>query len=54
MEFNLSLGAVAVATSPGIVPEMETANQPEWEYDPSESRTAASVHGVTIHCADNA
>ena len=33
MELNFGLGAVAVATSPGIVPEMETTNQPNGECD---------------------
>jgi len=28
MEFNFGLGAVAVATIPGIVPEMENTDQP--------------------------
>jgi len=46
--------ALAVATGPGAVPEMEFADQPNGECDLLESRTAASVHGATIHCADNA
>jgi len=50
VELNFGLGAVAVATSPGIVPEMEIADQPDGECDLLESRTAASVHGATIHC----
>ena len=33
MEFNFGLGAVAAATSPGIVPEMETTDQPNGECD---------------------
>jgi len=43
-----------VATSPGIVPEIESAGHPDGECDLLESRTAAIVHGATIHCADNA
>jgi len=54
VEFNFGLGAVAVATRPVIVPEMETVDQPDWKCDLFESKTAASVHGATIHCADNA
>jgi len=54
MEFNFGLGAVAVATSPGIVPEMETTDQPNVECDLLESRTTASFRGTTIHCTDNA
>ena len=54
MEFNLGLGAVVVATSPGIVPERESAGYPDEECELLESRTAASVHSATIHCADNA
>jgi len=49
VELNLGLKAVAVATSPGIVPETD---QPE--CDLLESRTAASIHSATIHCADKA
>jgi len=37
--FKFGLGAVAVATSPGIVPEMETADEPDRECDLLESRT---------------
>ena len=48
MEFNFGLGAVVVATSPGIVPEMETTDQPNGEYDLLESRTTASVRSATI------
>ena len=36
------LGVVAVATSSGIVPEMETTDQPNGECDLLESRTTAS------------
>jgi len=43
-----------VATSPGIMPEMETTDQPNGECDLLESRTTASVCGATIHCTDNA
>jgi len=43
-----------VVSSPGIVPEIETAHHPDGECDFLESRTAASVRGATIHCADNA
>jgi len=43
-----------VAMSPGIVPEMETTDQPNGECDSLESRTTASVRGATIHCTDNA
>jgi len=46
--------SMAVAASPGIVPAMETADQPDGERDLLESRTAASVHGATIHCTGNA
>ena len=52
MEFNFGLGAVAVASSPGIVPEMETTDQPNGEFDLLESRTIASFCGATIHCTD--
>ena len=52
MEFNFGLGAVAVATSPGIVPEKETTDQPNGEFDLLESRTIASFCGATIHCTD--
>jgi len=52
--FNFGLGAVAVATSPGIVPEMETTDQPNGECDLFESRTTAPVHDATIHGTDNA
>ena len=54
VEFNFGLGAVAVATSPGIVPEMETTNHPNGECDLLEPKTTASVHGATIHYTDNA
>jgi len=54
VEFNFGLGAVEVATSPGIVPEMESIDQPNGECDLLESRTTASVRGATIHCTDNA
>ena len=54
MEFNFELRAVAVATSSGIVPEMESIDQPNRECDLLESRTTASVRGATIHCTDNA
>ena len=40
--------------STGIVPEMETADEPDVECDLLESRFAASAQGATIHCADNA
>ena len=40
--------------STGIVPEMETADEPDVEYDLLESRTAASAQGATMYCADNA
>jgi len=50
---TLGLGAVAVATSPEIVPEMETEDQPDWNCDLLESRTAASVHSATIYLVDN-
>ena len=50
MEVNFGLGAVAVATSPWIVPEMETTDQPNGECDLLESRTTASARGATIHC----
>ena len=53
MEFNLGLGAVAVATRPIIVPEMETADQPDKEYGLLEPRPTAFVHGATIHCLNN-
>jgi len=54
VEVNFGLGAVAVATSPEIVPEMETTDQPNVECDLLESRTTASFRGATIHCTDNA
>jgi len=54
VEFTFGLGAVAVATSLGNVSEMETVDQPDKEQDLLESRTTASMHGATIHCADNA
>ena len=53
MEFNFGLGVVAVATSPGIMPKMEPADHSDGIRDHLESRTAAFVHGTTIHCADN-
>jgi len=45
----------AVATSPGIVPELESADQPDgnvisWNLGPMHP----SLHGAAIHCADNA
>jgi len=48
------LGVVAVATSSGIVPEMETTDQPNGECDLMESMSTASVRGATIHCTENA
>ena len=51
---SISGCAVAVATSPGIVPEMETTDQPNGECDLLESGTTASFRGATIHCTDNA
>jgi len=54
VEFNFGLGAVAVATSLGIVPETENTDRPAGECDLLESRTTASVRGATIHCIDNA
>jgi len=46
VEFNFGLGAVAVETSPGLVPEMESTDQPNGECDLVESRTTASVHSL--------
>lgn len=43
---------MAVATNPGVVPEMETADKSDSEYDILESRTVASVHGTEIHYAN--
>ena len=40
-----------MATSPGIVPEMETTDQPNGECNLLESRTTASVRSATIHFA---
>jgi len=54
VEFNFGLAAVVVVTSPGIVLEIETTDQPNGECDLLESRTTASVRGATIHCTDNA
>ena len=56
MGFNFGLGAVpvALATSPGIVPEMKTTDQPNGECYLLESRATASIRGATIHCTDNA
>jgi len=41
VEFNFGLGAVAVATIPGNVPEMETADQSNGQCDLPESGTTA-------------
>jgi len=46
--------ALAVATRPGIVPDMETTDQPDGKCDLLGFKTAQSVHGATILCADNA
>ena len=43
-----------MATSPGIMPETETTDQPNGGLDLLESRTTASFSGATIHCTDNA
>ena len=43
-----------MATGPGIASETETIDQPNGVCDLLESRTTASVRGVTIHCTDNA
>jgi len=54
VEFNFGMGAVIVASSPGIVPEMQTADQSDRECDLLQKGTAASVDRASIHCADNA
>jgi len=53
MELKFGLGVVAVTTSPGIMPEMETTDQLNEECDLLEFRTTASVCVATIHCTDN-
>ena len=50
MEFNFGLGAVAVEMSPGILPEIESADQPNGECD----LLNPGLLDLSIHCTDNA
>jgi len=43
--FKFGLGEVAVATSPGIVPKLESADPPDVECDLLESRCHGTLQG---------